>query len=320
MLSSQVIHAIETPVVQEILTPRTFFRKLDEPLRFIFKVPFVQDFYTIWLKAEELDLAKSLEEKSYFLFLGEFAFYGKLGIETFEKLILSSYPDIAKMPEYRENVIIFHHLITKNKNHIEESLYQLEREKKDNSEDEGREAPGPLSTRNYYRYIDLNVRPLFKFEIMQVLFGRWLKLEEVSINDCYEARYHNLFIEELLYYYDQGEGFVRSIVKNIYTTNTKQKLTEEELNNIYILIRTFDAILDETVKKIKDSQGDLKDMDRKAFLNHGYDFGMILYYVANKDAFNALMTARSLVIETASKIWEKKKKASETIAPPKTEE
>ena len=307
MLNTQVIH-VEKPPVPEVLTPKTFFRKLDEPLRFIFKVPFVQDFYAMWLKTEEMDLTQSLQEKAYFLFLGELSFYGKLGIETFEKLVLSSYPEVAKLPEYRENVIIFHHLITKNKNHIEESLYQLEKEKKGESEEEGREAPGPLSTRSYYRYIDLNVRPLFKFEVMQTLFGRWLKLEEVNINDCYEARYHNLFIEELLYYYDQGEGFVRSIVKNIYTRENNEKLSEEELNNIYILIRTFDAILDETVKKIKESQGDLKDMDRKAFLNHGYDFGMILYYVANKDAFNALMTARSLVIETASKIWDKKKK------------
>lgn len=296
----------EPPLV--LVDHQTFFRKLNEPLRFIFKVPFIQNFYILWLQKEDVALADSLNDKLYHTFLGELAFYGKLGIETFEKLIMINYPEITKFPDFPENLIIAHHLMTRNKSFIEESLYQLEREKKVNIEDDEEhvEVPYPLTTRNYFKYIDLSVRPLFKFEVIQTLFGRWLKLEGVSINDCYEAHFHNLFLEELLYYYDQGEGFIRSIIKNIYTDTENNKLTEEELNTLYILVQSFDNILDETVKKIKESQGNLQEMDRKTFLNHGYDFGMILYYVANKDAFNALMTARSLVIETAAQIWEKK--------------
>jgi len=290
-----------------LLDNHTFFRKLDEPLRFIFKLPFIQNFYLLWLQKEDVSLSDSINDKLYFLFLGELVFYGKLGIETFEKLIMINFPEITKFPDFPENLIITHHLMTRNKSFIEESLYQLERGKKVNiEEDEHREVPYPLSTRNYFKYIDLSVRPLFKFEVVQTLFGRWLKLEGVNINDCFEAHYHNLFLEELLYYYDQGEGFIRSIIKNIYTDAQNKKLTEEELNTLYLLVQSFDTILDEAVKRIKESQGDLKEMDRKTFLNHGYDFGMILYYVANKDAFNALMTARGLVIDTASKIWEKK--------------
>ena len=65
---------------------------------------------------------------------------------------------------------------------------------------------------------------------------------------------------------------------------------------------TFYAILEETVKKMKKAQGRKGDLDKTQFLNHGYDFGMILYYVATKDAFNAIMTARGLVIDAASRM------------------
>jgi len=291
-----------------IINSHTFFRSLDGHIRFIFKIPFIQNFYILWLHKENVSLKDSLDDNLYYVFLGELVFYGKLGIEAFEKLIMINYPEITKFPDFPENLVIAHHLMARNKSFIEENLYQLEREKKVNiEEEEPSEVPFPLSTRNYYKYIDLNVRPLFKFEVTETLFGRWLKLEGVSITDCYEAHYHNLFLEELLYYYDQGEGFIRSIIKHIYVDAQNKKLTEEELDTIYLLVQSFDKILDEAVKKIKESQGGLQEMDRKSFLNHGYDFGMILYYVANKDAFNALMTARSLVIETAAKIWDKKK-------------
>lgn len=301
---------VEKPAEIIKVTNTNFFKRLDEPIRFVFKVPFIQQFYLSWLGKEHIELATSIKDKNFYIFLGELLFYGKLGIETFEKLTMTNYPEVTNLPDYRENLIVLHHLIARNKDHIEESLYTLERDRKQTENLEGSDLEKlthPLSTRNYYQHIDLSVRPLFKFEVFQKMFGRWLRIEELNIHECYEAHYHNLFMEELLYYYDQGEGFLRSIVKNIYVGPDGEKLSDDELNTFYILVKTFDAILDETVKKIKETQGDVGEMDRKQFLNHGYDFGMILYYVATKDAFNALMTARGLVIETATKIWEKKK-------------
>jgi len=286
-----------------------FFKKLDEPLRFVFKVPFVKNFYLLWLKKEGKELNESLENKFYYVFLGELSFYGKLGIETFERLCLINYPEIVNLDEFRENLIILHHLATRNRNHIEETLYNLERTKE--SDEERDQVPCPLSTRNYYKYIDLNVRPLFKFEAMQLVFGRWLKLESLNLPECFEASYHNLFIEELLYYHDQGEGFLKSILKSIYIKDSTDYLCAEDINTIYTLIRTFDTILEETVRRMKESHGEGKEIERKQFLDHGYDFGMILYYVATKDAFSALVTARGLVVDAAAKILDKKRKHQE---------
>ena len=316
--------------ITDAITETNFFKVLDEPLRFVFKVPFMQHFYTHWLDKEKKLLVDSLQQKEYYIFLGELLFYNKLGIETFEKLCITNYPEIMHSPDFRENLIVLNHFLIKMKSHLEENIYQLEREKKtneeyddeDDDEDEDEEggtvrenkpAPFPLSTRTYFKYIDLNVRPLFKFEVFQILFGRWLRFEEIDINECFDAHYHNMFMEELLYYYDQGEGFLRSILKNTYVGRDNEKFTESELNTIFTLVRTFDAILDEAVKKIKEVQGNEGGLDKKQFLNHGYDFGMILYYVATKDAFNALMTARGLVIDTASKIWDKKQKKQDKL-------
>lgn len=311
-ISTSPVEEVEKALVINI-SLSSYFKQLDEPLRFIFKVPFIQNFYIVWLRKEDMELSEALKEKFHNIFLWELVFYSKLGIETFEKLIMTNYPEIIALPDSRENLIILHHLVTRNKGHIEESLYQMQRERKeeDESDHDSSVMIPSLSTRTYYKYIDFSVRPLFKFEVVQTIFGRWLKIEDISIHDCYDAHYHNLFMEELLYYHDQGEGFIRSIIKNIYTMPNNEELTpfsEEDLNTIFTLIKTFDAILDDTVKKIKENQGDGTDIDRKQFLNHGYDFGMLLYYVAVKDPLNALMTARGLVIEAASKILDKKEK------------
>ena len=82
----------EKEYVTDRITNTNFFKVLDEPLRFIFKLPFIQSFYLHWLHKEKKFLIKSLQEKEYYIFLGELLFYNQLGIATFEKALHNKLP------------------------------------------------------------------------------------------------------------------------------------------------------------------------------------------------------------------------------------
>ena len=272
----------------QIINIDNYFMNIDDKLRVIFKNPLLKLYYLYWLKQEGYDTNIAHAKNLHYLFLAELALYNEKDTQIFIKLSTTFYPDLNEIPDLDKSMEILSCLLQDQKSYIYSNM--------DNYIDRGSNEETKifdLTSENYYKHVDIRIRPFFKSKDCLRLFKIWLETEELTVEQCFNEQQHNIFIEELMYYYNKGPQMFKSIIALVYRRFAEDPEFPRAIENISLLFGTFDKLVEETLKDLEVQFGPKVDKNRLA--NYGMDFGMILFYILKRDPANAIQHAKNII-------------------------
>jgi len=237
----------------------------------------------------------------HYLFLAELLLYNEGNRESFYKLCIMNYPELYSVFDIDKLLRLLSYMLTDLKPFI---VSNMDKAKTQNVKEVKRE---DVTLENYYKYVDIRIRPFFKSKDVLELFANWLEIEDIEVYECLVEHQHNVFIEELVYYYKKGPVFFRQIIPAVYGKFAQKPDFARSIEKITLLFEAFEKLIDETMKDLKEKFG--PDIDKRQLLNYGMDFGMIILHLARRDPVNALMQAKYFLGNVGEllkpKHWEK---------------